>query len=61
MVFTDAEYRALLLRTLGVCEATDPAHAFTIAELEEHIVSAGIDLPIVRRVQAEGTHGTEPQ
>jgi hypothetical protein len=50
LLVNDELYRKLLLDTLGVCEMTDPAHDFTIAQLEEHITSAGIELPIVRRV-----------
>jgi hypothetical protein len=50
LAVTDAQYRVCLLDTLGVCETTDPAHGFSIEELEEHIVSAGMQLPVVRRI-----------
>jgi hypothetical protein len=50
IALTDSQYRVRLLDILGVCEWSDPAHNFTIEQLEEHITSAGLLLPTVRRI-----------
>lgn len=54
-VYSDEEYHTLLLKELGVCEASDPARLMNIEKLEEHMLAHGINLPIVRRVTTEPT------
>lgn len=53
LLVNDAQYRLMLLATLDVTGALDPAQDYTIEHLEDLVVSSGLKMPLVRRVSSE--------